>query len=50
MGRGLKSLREIYEETKVHVACYICSCQIVDGSRKFGNKKQEKRVTQLRMK
>ena len=28
----------------------ICLCQIIGGSRKLGNKKQEKRVTQLKMK
>ena len=47
-GRRLKSLREIHEETNVWGV--ICSCHIIGGSRKLGNKKQEKRVTQLRIK
>ena len=35
---------------QVYVWQVICLCQIIGGSRKLGNKKQEKRVTQLKMK
>ena len=45
--RGLKSLREVYEETRLRVGCLL---QIIGGLRKLGNKKQEKSATQLRMK
>ena len=48
-GRWLKLLREVYEETRLRVG-YHMVCQIIGESRKLGNKKQEKRVTQLRMK
>ena len=42
-GRGLESLREVYEQTRLRV----CLCQI-DGSRKDGNKKQKKECNAIK--
>ena len=47
--RRLKSLRQVYEETRLRVGV-MCLCQIIGGSRRLENKKQYKSVTQLRMK
>ena len=43
-GRRLKSLREAYEK-QGYMYGVIRVCQIIGGSRKLENKKQEKRVT-----
>ena len=42
-------LRDLYEETRLRVGCYMFVSDF-GGSRKLGNKKQEKSATQLRMK
>ena len=49
-GRGLKSLKEVFDETSLRVGYYMFVSQILGGSRRLGNKKQENSVTQLRIK
>ena len=46
-GRGLKSLKEVYEETRLPVGCYIF---VSDNKWIKEACKQEKRETQLRIK
>ena len=38
-GRGLKSLKEVFDETSLRVGYYMFVSQILGESRKFGNKK-----------
>ena len=42
--------RDKFMKKQMYVWGVICSCHIIGESRKLGNKKQEKRVTQLRIK
>lgn len=35
--KGLESLREVYEETKLREGCYIVVSKIIGGSRKLEN-------------
>ena len=38
-GRGLKSLKEVFDETSLRVGYYMFVSQILGGSRRLGNKK-----------
>ena len=38
-GRGLKSLRKVYEETRLQVACYMVTSEIY-GSKQHGEARQ----------
>ena len=42
--KGLESLREVYEETKLREGWYIVVSKIIGGSRKLENKKKKYRM------